>query len=500
MKYCKFISTAALATGMLGATPALADITAAQAWDSIQAIGQSYGKVFTGNVTQTGDRLTVSDMKIAMDMPEGRIEGDLGTMTLTGRGDGTVRLELPEEHKMTFSVDPAEGETLVMPMTIRQTGLETIISGNPGDLDFTTSARELFVLMPEMTVDGKPVQTGLNLNLTTLAAQYMIGGTDPRRIEASFDAAQASLAMDIREPEGKGHAKLSVSAQDLKSRSASTVPQDGDMANMGAMLKAGFTTDSEISHGPASFSFDFADAAQTMQADGTVRGGRFSVTMNPETLEYAATQTGLDIAMSGSQIPLPEITARIAESAFRVTIPATKSEEMRDFGLLASYKGIEMGEMLWSMFDPQGTLPHDPADLVVDISGRGRWLVDFMDPEIAAQMTDAPPAEIAALELNALELSLAGASLTGRGSFTFDNAGAPGNMPQPVGKVNLELEGGNTLLDRLVALGLLPQERAQGMRMMLGLFARPGAGEDTLVSEIEVTDEGQVLANGQRLR
>ena len=62
------------------------------------------------------------------------------------------------------------------------------------------------------------------------------------------------------------------------------------------------------------------------------------------------------------------------------------------------------------------------------------------------------------------------------------------------------LTGGNGLLDTLVGLGLLPEEQAMGARMMLGLFARPGDGPDTLVSTIEVKEDGSVLANGQRVR
>jgi hypothetical protein len=36
--------------------------------------------------------------------------------------------------------------------------------------------------------------------------------------------------------------------------------------------------------------------------------------------------------------------------------------------------------------------------------------------------------------------------------------------------------------------------------MMMGLFARPGGGEDELVSTIEINEEGHVLANGQRIQ
>ncbi|MGI9393360.1 MAG: DUF2125 domain-containing protein, partial [Boseongicola sp.] len=68
------------------------------------------------------------------------------------------------------------------------------------------------------------------------------------------------------------------------------------------------------------------------------------------------------------------------------------------------------------------------------------------------------------------------------------------------GVANLMLVGGNGLLDKLVGMGLLPDEQAMGARMMMGLFARPGDGPDTLVSTIEVNEDGSVLANGQRIK
>jgi hypothetical protein len=39
-----------------------------------------------------------------------------------------------------------------------------------------------------------------------------------------------------------------------------------------------------------------------------------------------------------------------------------------------------------------------------------------------------------------------------------------------------------------------------GARMMMGLFAQPGEGEDTLISTIEMKEDGSVLANGQRIK
>ena len=106
------------------------------------------------------------------------------------------------------------------------------------------------------------------------------------------------------------------------------------------------------------------------------------------------------------------------------------------------------------------------------------------------------------LDLRNLLLKVAGARLTGDADVAFDNDDLEtyDGLPAPEGMVNLVLEGGNALLDRLVDARLLPEDQAGGVRMMMGLFAVKGEGEDTLTSTIEMTGDGQVLANGQRIR
>ena len=93
--------------------------------------------------------------------------------------------------------------------------------------------------------------------------------------------------------------------------------------------------------------------------------------------------------------------------------------------------------------------------------------------------------------------AIGGAELTGDGDITLDNSMG---MPMPTGVVNVMLTGGNTLMDTLVGMGLLPEDQAMGARMMMGLFARPGEGPDTLVSTIEMKEDGSILANGQRIK
>ena len=163
-----------------------------------------------------------------------------------------------------------------------------------------------------------------------------------------------------------------------------------------------------------------------------------------------------------------------------------------------------MSDMIWAMFDPTGHLSRDPATVAIDLAGKAKMFVDMMDPEAMADVEtgDDMFGELNALTIKDLTIRAAGAELTGKGDFTFDNEDMVsfGGMPAPEGEVDLQLIGGNGLLDNLVAMGILPEDQAMGARMMMGLFAVPGEGEDTLNSTIVVNEEGHVLANGQRLK
>ncbi|MEL6412108.1 MAG: DUF2125 domain-containing protein, partial [Pseudomonadota bacterium] len=85
-------------------------------------------------------------------------------------------------------------------------------------------------------------------------------------------------------------------------------------------------------------------------------------------------------------------------------------------------------------------------------------------------------------------------------TFNNEDLSTFSGFPAPDGAIDLSLVGGNGLLDKLVAMGLVPEEQATGARLMLGLFTVPGTEADSLTSKIEVRPDGQVLANGQRLR
>ncbi|MCV6591878.1 MAG: DUF2125 domain-containing protein, partial [Silicimonas sp.] len=199
----------------------------------------------------------------------------------------------------------------------------------------------------------------------------------------------------------------------------------------------------------------------------------------------------------GSAIPLPPMTFKMDEQSGRLKMPVVPGEAKQDFALVMALKGLEIDPFVWSMIDPGGQLPRDAATLVIDTAGEVILTEDIFDPEYAESAPSAPPGSIEALDVNEIRLSVAGAELTGDGALTFNNAMG---IPMPIGAVNMMLKGGNGLLDKLVAMGLIPEEQAMGARMMTGMFARPGDGPDTLVSTIEMKEDGSILANGQRIK
>ena len=291
--------------------------------------------------------------------------------------------------------------------------------------------------------------------------------------------------------------------QDIALDGSGALPLDSDPQDLNAMLDDGLDFDGVFTTagGSSELTFEGPDGSGT--ANTASDGGEFSIAMGTVGLIYDVVQRNVNFNMLVTEFPLP-LSFTAAEVGTSILMPLQKSPEDQEFGLGLTLSDFTMSDVIWGLFDPTGQLPRDPATLVVDLSGQAKVLFDFLDPDQAAvlEQTGTPPGELNALTLNVLELEAAGAKLTGAGDFTFDNSDLVtfDGMPRPLGALDLTLVGGNGLLDKLVGMGLVPQEQAMGARMMMGLFAVPGSAPDTLNSRVEINPEGHVLANGQRIR
>lgn len=92
-------------------------------------------------------------------------------------------------------------------------------------------------------------------------------------------------------------------------------------------------------------------------------------------------------------------------------------------------------------------------------------------------------------------------AITAKGDFTIvEGDGLAEGLPNTEGTLHVTYRDVNPFLERLVASGLLPQDQMMAAQFMMALFARPGVEPNVMETVIELKEDGQVIANGQRVQ
>jgi hypothetical protein len=430
--------------------------------------------------------------------------GTMDEVVFAGQGDGTVAVTLPDSYPVTISGTGEDGVPGSAALTISHPGLSLVMSdAAEGGVATDYAAPEIAVTIEEIVEDGDALDFTGGVTMTGVEGRNARSGADMPEFDSSFSAAAVAAAFAGTDPESGGTFDMEIAAADVVSRSEGTGGMFYGVSNeLGEMIDDGFTVASEGGSGEITFAFSAEDMPESFAANGRVARTEGALRIDAEQFAYDMGYQDISFAASGSDIPMQEVTGSLGEMQSRVAFPSTPTEEPQPMAFTLALRDLTLGESIWSLFDPTGALPRDPATLIVDLGGQIRFLADIFSEE---EMADAagPPAEVEALDIEELRLSLAGAEFTGTGAFTFDYD-VPGPMgpgsPAPEGRLDLRLEGAQRLLETLVGMGILPEDQAMMVRMMTGMIARPAPkGGDALVSEITVEPDGTVLANGAPL-
>jgi hypothetical protein len=506
MRALTSIPAAALSAAALAA-PAAAEVTAEQVWDDMRGYLSSFGYTVEATETRAGDTLTVQDVTARVTLPEdgGTLTVEMPQLAFTERGDGTVAVIYPDAAEIRMSARPEGEEAVDATVQVAQSGMDVTVSGDDTQMTYDYAADRLGLTLSDLVVDGTPVASE-NLSGTFvmrgMSGQSVVTPGDLRGLDQTVTADQVSYDFSVVPPEEDGRADISGSMEGLAFTGTARIPASLNMEDLAATLEAGYAFDGRFGYTDGRTEFLVEENGETMR--GTTRSDRteFNAAMDAERLAYGISGAGTEIALQSPEIPFP-VEAAMGSSGVSIAMPVGQTDDPQPFAFEISLRDFTMAEEIWAMVDPTGMLPREPADLVLDLSGEARILGALFDPEAmqGMAMSGERPAELHALDLAQLLVSAAGAQLTGEGSFTFDNTDLttfPG-MPRPEGSASFRLEGANALLDTLIEMGVLPQEQAMSARMMMGMFAVP-AGDDAMESTLEVTEEGRVLANGQRIR
>ncbi|MEM6825702.1 MAG: DUF2125 domain-containing protein [Pseudomonadota bacterium] len=480
---------------------AWADVTARDVWATWQSMAQGYEQTIdVENETYSGGILTLSGITTTMTVPDGILEGRLSELVLSEQGDGTVVLSMPETYPFSFSAEGVDGEEITLSMRFEHQGLSLVASGEPGAIEYDFSAANMAVVLDELQESDVTADMAVSALLTDVSGTYSVLEGTPQTIVSQFLASNMTLDIAFSEDTSDASSRMSVSLSDLDSRSTGSISPFSGGRDLAGLLRAGLSSSGAMTTSGSEFSLSMNDETdESFSMSGTSGASILEVDLGDDGIRYSGTSSDVAAEFEAATLSMPPVALQIAETGGEVQMPLLATEDDKDFGIKLDFSDLTASDGLWGMIDPSGALPRDPANLQLDISGVGKWAIDISDPEAIADPSTIGglPGEVSTLTLNGLLLSILGAELTGTGDFSFNNEGF---QPLPSGTVNLSLTGGNSAIDTLVSAGLVPEDQAMGARMMLGLFARPGEGDDELVTTIEVQEDGSVLANGQRIR
>ncbi|WP_338549077.1 DUF2125 domain-containing protein [Roseovarius phycicola] len=499
-------STSAVALGFfMTGTAAFADVTAQDVWADWKGYFAGSGYTMSAEETLSGDTLSVKNIVMSMEIPEedANIRVELGEIDFVEKGDGTVSVEFPASIPLNIVVDGPEAVTIAM--DYNNTGLVMNVSGDPNDITYNYTAAEIALKFKEIVAEGQSIDLGvMDVTVADIVGTTTMKVGDLRVADQKMTSGPVSYNIDFKDPENEdARLVLKGGLAGMDATGTSTLPLEMDAALMHQAVANGFAVDADLSYRENAMEFQFTEGAENVQGTTSSNTGQIKVAMSDKGLIYDVSTTDTNVSMAGGEIPFP-VEFALEEAGFKFGMPIIKGEEEQDFAFGFTMGNFTMSDLIWGIFDPTGQLPRDPATIAIDMTGKAKLFFDFLNPEEMenVETSGEMPGELNSLSLNSLTVRAAGAELTGGGAFTFDNSDLEtfDGVPAPDGTIDLKLVGANALLDTLVSMGFVPEDQAMGARMMMGLFAVPGDGEDTLNSTIEVKSDGQVLANGQRLR
>jgi hypothetical protein len=337
-------------------------------------------------------------------------------------------------------------------------------------------------------------------------AGTMAGGSFIMAMAAStfhYDATSKSLALNFagKDKTTKADFGFSGTLADFTSQLDMLGANWAQIEDFPAALKAGLQMSGGFALGASSFDFNSVEGDKTTKVKSSFGAANSSFAMDAAKMRYSAGTKAIALSLTSPEIPVPEVSVTLGELVFDLAMPIMKSDTPAAFSYLTKLVDLAVPEALWGMIDPGSALPHDPATLIIDTKGTVTLTRDLMEDAmaIAGGAGDAPL--LNSLDLTQILLRVAGAEVTALGGFTFDNTDTTTipDMPYPTGKVDIRALGVNALIDKLIAMGLLPEDQAMQGRMMMSMFANTSADKDEITSTLEFKDK-HFFANGARLQ
>ena len=486
-----FRRIAAAGVMILAATGLKAELTAEDVWKGLADYSAGAGRMVTvATEVRAGTTLIKQGVRVRGD-GGGGFDLTLPEIRLRETGDG--RVEITAAGRLSLVMAGDDPRFRAAPVDIVQEGLTVIASGDPGDVSYDLAVTEVrFQPRPAPAAAGETAPA-LDLTLKDGAGRARLSGAATRLLEGEGGFAAAAFRFDRPAGAGEGAAlRLTGTLNGIRITNRVQAAAAGAL-DLPAALAAGYRADTRIGFASGNVNADVTDAGGTGNVQTGLADGRIAITLSRDGIGYDLATGPAKALVQSAALPVP---AEIGLDEIRMAWsgPAIPAPRPGPFAIRLRLGGLSLSEGLWTLIDPSAVLPREPMLLNLDLGGSLR-LVGLRRPESGDGAATGRTAELSEATLTDLTIRGLGAEVTTRGHAVMDNSGAE---PRPVGAADVELQGFNTLIERLAGLNLMTPEQALGLRMTLGLFTVP-KGEDRASSRIEADAAGDVRVNGQVL-
>ena len=501
MTYRLATSFVALSTAL--AAPAMADVNAADVWSNQQALYASMGVTLSGDIS--GDQLVNPEINVIL--PEGIASFQIKTdaVTMIEKNDGSVIIEYPSPMIVTVAGGAAGEGSFNATATMTHDGYTITATGNPGDISYVSEGNNLRLEIGDVSVDGaigveKTVIEGF-MTFASLGATSHV--TEGNLISYTAESEIGTTEADFTFAVDNISSHTTQITRPMSGSIEASFPVGGsDVMNLSAALRDGLSVIMQSTGEGNSSTTETTLDGEPFNTQKTSTGSQeFELSFTEEGLAVSGEASAFAMTMFDPLLFPGEIQFGIGALSMDYDVPLNASEEPQDFRIATGLTDVTIGDTIWGMIDPAGQLPRDPAEISFDITGLGTNGMDLLDVAALAGLTGTPPIVVDEVTIENLRVAAVGAEATATGAVTFDWTDfqtIPG-IARPEGAVTVNLNGANALMDKLVAMGLIPETDLMMPRMMMGMFATP-VGDDMLETVLEVNSEGHVLANGQRLQ
>lgn len=503
MLHFRNFATAPALVLLMGGT-AHAALTADQVWTSWKdGIGQAGLSVTVATEANADGVLTLNGITISAEGETGGLT--LSDLVLTEQDDGTVLIE-PGDAIALNAGDKAEGATAAVTHDgLTLTARENENGGLAYDFDAAALAVAFTSASPGYSfVEGqeaKPITAGGKVALTGLQGTYADTPGENRLFGLSLTAGAVSADMTSEDPNMPMKSASSTQTETLALDFGLALPSGIALAaiqspaDFGTALQQGLSVMLHLEQGNSTGTGSEENEFFPYKMVATSKPGSVDFSFDKDKLSLASAGDGADIEVTSAAFPAP-VKASFGPIEMDVWSPVMAAEEAADYGLVLKLSQFTLSDEIWGMFDPQSALKREPFDLSIDISGEAK--ADWVAMAVADEAGTPPPVPAPqTLDIADISLKVAGAAATAVGAFTFDNSMG---FPAPLGTADVKVSGANQLIDGLIKTGLITEDDAMGVRMMMAAFMAPGAEPDSLTSKIEAKPGFQIFVNGQQIQ